>query len=243
MCCHVRPVYGICIRIPFSKHYRYEAFHLYLYVTNYYIFVCTVTLLQLNMCPTLIKGNTPEIQQWHLCNIWPSQHRIHGLIFGRETPLALVVSHNPDSINGTIAFLNARGSKWHATLLFGHVLPLASVSHDANGIFNGIIAFLRSRWLKWGATWHFGHVKPLAPASDNVDSIFMASLHSLYPDNWNEVQHDFWLCDANGIINGTIAFVGSRWLKWSATWPFWSCDAFSTGICIKWCWWCPHCIP
>ena len=48
--------------------------------------------------------------------------------------------------------------------------------------------------------------------------------------------------NANIAITGTI-FVRSRWLKWDATWLFWSCDAIVTSI--MWCQWhhqWHHCI-
>ena len=103
-------------------------------------------------------------------------------------------------------------------------------SQDANGIKIGTITFLRSRQLKWGVISLFGHwyhwhwilchmiltVLPMAP------------LHSPHQDNWNEVQHHGYdhvtplvltstLCDSNSIINGSIAFLWTRWSKWSAT--------------------------
>ena len=48
-------MYDIPARIPFSKQYRYVTNHLPLYVTNYYIFVFTVTLLLLTMCFSLVN--------------------------------------------------------------------------------------------------------------------------------------------------------------------------------------------
>ena len=41
----------------FSKQYRDITNHLHLYVNNYYIFVCTVTLLLLGTCLTLVNTN------------------------------------------------------------------------------------------------------------------------------------------------------------------------------------------
>ena len=51
-------LYEICMRIPFSKQYRYVTNHLHLYVTNYYIFVCRVTLLLHSMYLSLVNVNT-----------------------------------------------------------------------------------------------------------------------------------------------------------------------------------------
>ena len=57
----------------------------------------------------------------------------------------------------------------------------------------------------------------------------MAPVYSLGEDNWNEVQHDFIRHvmplgpvshDGDSIINGNIAFLRSKWLKWGATWLF-----------------------
>ena len=45
------------MRIQFSKKYRYVTNHLYLYVTNYYIFVCRITLLLLTICLTLVNAS------------------------------------------------------------------------------------------------------------------------------------------------------------------------------------------
>ena len=56
-CCQVWCVYEICTRIPFSKQYKYVTNHMHLYVTNYYIFVFTVTLLLLTKCLSFINAN------------------------------------------------------------------------------------------------------------------------------------------------------------------------------------------
>ena len=65
ICWHVWCVYEIGTKIPFSKWYRYVINHLHLYVTNYYIFVCIITLLLLTMCLTqcqsFLKYNIPTI--------------------------------------------------------------------------------------------------------------------------------------------------------------------------------------
>ena len=50
-------MYEIGMIIPFSKQYRYVTSHLHLYVTNYYIFVCTISLLLLIMCLTLVNAD------------------------------------------------------------------------------------------------------------------------------------------------------------------------------------------
>ena len=51
----------ICVwnlhEISFSKQYRYVTNHLHLYVTNYYNVVCTITLVLLTMCLTLVIAN------------------------------------------------------------------------------------------------------------------------------------------------------------------------------------------
>ena len=53
--CHVWCVYETGIIIPFSKLHRYVTNHLYLYATNYYSFVFTVSLLLLTMCLSLVN--------------------------------------------------------------------------------------------------------------------------------------------------------------------------------------------
>ena len=70
------------MRIPFSKQYRYVTYHLY--VTNYYIFVCTITLLLYTVCLTLVNDNTLYLLKYIIyneCDIWPNQHRSHGPIY------------------------------------------------------------------------------------------------------------------------------------------------------------------
>ena len=42
-------------------------------------------------------------------------------------------------------------------------------------------------------------------------------------------------CDADSIVYATTAFVRSKWLKWGATWLFWSWHATSTDVGITWC--------
>ena len=44
-CSQVWYVYEIGMKVPFSKEYRYVRNHLHWYVTNYYIFVFTLTVL------------------------------------------------------------------------------------------------------------------------------------------------------------------------------------------------------
>ena len=117
-------------------------------------------------------------------------------------------------------------------------LMLVSVSHDANMVINGTIPSVRSKWSNWDAKWlFFGHVMPVAPTSvscnDNSITAFVQS------KNQNEVQQDIFghmvhlvlaleLCDVDGFLNGTTAFVGTGWSNGDATWLF-----------DQWCHW--HC--
>ena len=55
--CHVVLVYAFGMRIPFPKQYRYVTNHLYLYLTNYYIFVCTFTLFLLTICLAILNAS------------------------------------------------------------------------------------------------------------------------------------------------------------------------------------------
>ena len=84
-------------------------------------------------------------------------------------------------------------------------LAHVSVSHDAYRIINIPIAFFRSRQLKWAATWFFGHVMLLRISTDITTSLafVLVSCHAIA---W--VSASF---DQNSIINGTIAFLLSRW--------------------------------
>ena len=73
----------------------------------------------------------------------------------------------------------------------------------------------------------------------------IAPLHSLGQDDWNEVEpdtlsHVMSLAlasvshNANGVINGTIAFLRSKQSKWGNM-TSWSCETFSTTItCCPW---------
>ena len=56
---HVWCAYEHGMRIPFSKQYRYVTNHLYSYVTNYYIFVCTLILLLLTAWHNFVSDNIP----------------------------------------------------------------------------------------------------------------------------------------------------------------------------------------
>ena len=122
----------------------------------------------------------------------------------------------------------------------GHVTPWASASasSDANDIINDTIAFLRSRQPKWSTTIFLGHVMALVPGKHQCHIMSMAPLHFLGQDNQNELQHDLFVhvmplalasasSYADGVINGILSSLRSRWLKWFATWPF----------LVMWCHW------
>ena len=44
-------------------------------------------------------------------------------------------------------------------------------------------------------------------------------------------------CNADGTVNGTIAFIRSRLYKLNTIWLLWPCDDIGTGVCITWCHW------
>ena len=46
-----------------------------------------------------------------------------------------------------------------------------------------------------------------------------------------------YLHDANGVVNGTIAFKRSQWPKWGETWHLQSFDSINTGIAWDSMWW------
>ena len=52
----IRTCISVCDDLYRSGQYRYVTNPLYLYVNNYYICVCTVTLLLLGMCLNLARG-------------------------------------------------------------------------------------------------------------------------------------------------------------------------------------------
>ena len=72
-------------------------------------------------------------------------------------------------------------------------------------------------WCHWHHCWH--HMVPMI--------LKMTLFYSLDQDNWNEVHlgqvmpwHRYQSHGANGIINGNILFLMSKWLKLGAAWLF-----------------------
>ena len=57
ICCDMWYGYEIGMRILFSKQYKYVTNYLHLYVTNYCIFVCTITVLLLTSVFSLVHAN------------------------------------------------------------------------------------------------------------------------------------------------------------------------------------------
>ena len=128
----------------------------------------------------------------------------------------------------------------------GHVMPLTPTlaSSNADGVINDIIAFIRS---KWGIPWHFW--------SCYATGIGISTTWYQWHHQWHhytpyiktiEIRCNmtFFLCvtslalvsasyDVDGVINGTIAFLKSKQLKWGTT--FWSCDTFGTDTGSMWC--------
>ena len=111
---------------------------------------------------------------------------------------------------------------WHDS--FGHVMPLAPVwaSHDLDGIVNGSILFVRSRWLKQCATWSL--------ASHDTDHIINATIafvsFKMTKMRCNMIFFSHLTltsasCDVNDIVNSSIVFIMSWWLKWCALSLFW----------------------
>ena len=87
------------------------------------------------------------------------------------------------------------------------IAPLHSLHQDNR---NDVQHHLFGHWHYWQGV---GYVLPAV--------LSMVWLHSLGQENWIEVHHDLFdhltplvlastLCDANRIINGTIAFLGTR---------------------------------
>ena len=82
--------------------------------------------------------------------------------------------------------------------------------------------------------WHLCQCHIMLMASS------MVPFNYLCQNDWNEVQHTFWSCaaislteaadDADGIVNGNIAFVRAQWLKWGATGLFWSYHNIGTDV-------------
>ena len=152
-------------------------------------------------------------------------------------PLVLlsVSDHAKNTMNSTTAFLSFKKiAIWY--WCWCHVMPTTLVSAlcDVDSTISGMIAFFKSRWLKWGKTWLFWSCATIGTSHAihvMVIVLLITQLHFLGQGNWNEMQHEFLvnmmpvvLASAshypNGIINGTIPFISSRWLKWVAIWLF-----------------------
>ena len=128
-------------------------------------------------CDTISIGITCH---WNWCHLMPlasvsvshDAYNINGTIIflgqddrsevqhdylGHMMPLAQAsASCDANSIiNGTIALLRSRWSKWSATWLSYHVMSLVTASHDADGFVSSTIIILMSRWSKWGRKWLF----------------------------------------------------------------------------------------
>ena len=155
-------------------------------------------------------------------------------------------------VNGTIAFLNSRWSKWGATWV--------SCTCNTVGISNGIMlivlsitllhfAFLRSWQLKWGTKWLFRLLMPftLVSVSHYASSILNSTITVLRSrwSKWGATLHFRHVMPlalasashhANGIVNCTTAFLRSTWSKWHVTWLFRSCDNIGTSFGIIWYW-------
>ena len=89
-------------------------------------------------------------------------------------------------------------------------------------------------WCPWHKCWH--QMVPMA--------LKMTSFYSLCQDEL-QLGHIMpfalvaVLCDADGIINGTISFLMSKWLKLGATLLFSPCATIGIVISSMWCQW--HC--
>ena len=199
-------------------------------------------------CWYIINGTTAYLSH-------DDQNEVQYEVFGHMTPLALAsASHDTDGIvNGNTAFLRSTQLKWGATshLWLCDAIGIASVSHDANGVVNGNQCIPESRQWKWDLTWLFW----LCYAIGTSMSITWCWQHCQWNHYIPYVQMTKMTCnmtcygyvmplilvsvshDTNN-VTAFLAFLRSRWMKWSATWPFWSYDAISTDISITWCWWC-----
>ena len=172
--------------------------------------------MELSMAPLYFLGQ----DDWH---------QVQHYLSGHVMPFALMLaSHDVISIvKRTTTFLTSRknssmtfwscnriaiaiGITW-CYLCWCHMMPLASVSvsHDAYIITNGTITFLGQDDGSEVQHGFLGHMIPLTLASA--------------------------LCEANITVNSIIAFLRSRWPKWSSTWLYLSCDAISASVSITWC--------
>ena len=182
-------------------------------------------------CNTDFSGSCHDIDT-DVGITWCHQHcqRNHGILYIRTIEM-----------RSNVTFL----LMWHSCHWY-HMMPLVLVSHEAIGISVNVTWCLQHHkwhryifqvkmtevrcsmtflviWCHWH--WHQHHVIQTV--------LLMAPLHSLGPDDQNEVQHYFFghvtqLApaspghDADGIVNGTITFLMSRWSKWSKKWLFFS---------------------
>ena len=161
----------------------------------------------------IINGATASLVQ-------DNQNEVQHDFCDHVKPLALVSS---------MASLHSFGQDdWNEVQydIYGHMMPLVPVSAscDTNSIINGTNAFLSLRQSNWGTTQCFGYVKTWVQEICDANSVINGT-----NDNPNGVQQVFFghvmslalalaLCDADSIINVTIAFLRSWQLKWGTTW-------------------------
>ena len=148
MWCHC-----ICINImQCGQHHQWQHCISYVKIMN---MRCIMTFRSCDITGTSIGMMSLLLSMIPLYSLGQAdQNEVQNDFSAHVMPLASVLHYNNSTVNGTIAFLRSRWSKWDATWLFGPMMPLALalVSYDANSIINGTITFLRLRQLKWGAT-------------------------------------------------------------------------------------------
>ena len=118
------------MRILLSIQYRYIANHLYLYVTNYFIFQHSNPLTTYYVPYSLSVPVYPEIQHYNYRHIWPNQHRSRGPILTRLIKVLKVsFGFNTFRIVRIIIHMNYFSIIWIIVCVHGLLLPsLSSLS-------------------------------------------------------------------------------------------------------------------
>ena len=90
-------------------------------------------------------------------------------------------------------------------------------------------------------TWHHEYWCHMMPIGISVSVTWCLQQHKWYHYILGQVPLVLASAShaANSFANDTIVLFRSRWSKWSATWPYWSCGTIENKISITQCWW--HC--
>ena len=135
--------------------------------------------------------------------------------------------------NMTFLSCNTIGTQWHCPQ--HQMMPMTSSMTPLHSLYqeNVIEAYhdFLIMWHHFHQQWCHMVLKPALVSYDASDIIngIIAFLRSRQLMPLVPVSHG-----ANRIINGTCALLMLRWLKYGATWLFWSCETIDASISSMW---------